>query len=48
MQSPHEFANLLLVKDAPDQVDLNRTDERSSRTSSPSCNESRPDTNVPR
>jgi hypothetical protein len=48
MQSPHEFATLLLVKDAPDQVDLNRTDERSSRTSSSGCNESRPDTSVPK
>ncbi|MGF6931063.1 hypothetical protein OKW41_000202 [Paraburkholderia sp. UCT70] len=26
MLSPHEFATLMLVKDAPDQIDLNRTE----------------------
>ncbi len=26
MLSPHEFATLMLVKEAPDQVDLNRAD----------------------
>jgi hypothetical protein len=26
MLSPHEFATLMLVKDAPDQVELNRAD----------------------
>lgn len=26
MPSPHEFATLMLVKDAPDQVELNRAD----------------------
>ncbi|MGY6258079.1 hypothetical protein ACXIVK_31920 [Paraburkholderia caledonica] len=26
MLSPHEFATLMLVKEAPDQADLNRAD----------------------
>ena len=26
MLSPHEFATLMLVKDAPDQIDLDRTE----------------------
>jgi len=26
MPSPHEFATLMLVKDAPEQVELNRAD----------------------
>lgn len=26
MLSPHEFATLMLLKDAPDQVELNRAD----------------------